>query len=53
MAFLSRINEYEKYIKIFDIKQNDFCRRLDFNVMDDEAFCINSKASVVVKVEGD
>lgn len=43
----------DKHFKIFDIKKNNFCRRIDLKNMNEEAFSLSSNAETLVKVEGD
>lgn len=53
VAFMSRVDQSDKYFKIYDIKTNSISRRITHENMQDEAFAINHNAQVLVKCEAD
>ncbi len=44
VAFMSRVDQSDKYFKIYDIKTNNISRRITHENMVDEAFAISHNA---------
>lgn len=53
VLFYIRVNEEDKYYRLYDLEQGMFCRKFSHMHQDDEAFCISHDAKWIAKIEDD